>query len=116
MEKALKDQLLAALAKSEYAFSDTMAFIDANFDFTPSAFQNGTAVNAANQNQGSCKVLSMGKLLDLSTGETLSCFGEFYQDVLNQPEGQDHQNIRQLMDKGLDQVTFEHFPLTLKSL
>ncbi|MNY41965.1 HopJ type III effector protein [compost metagenome] len=92
----------------EIQFKDVIAFIDEHYDFTPTKFKNGNTVNEADQNNGSCKVFSFGKLNALSKEETLALFGEFYRtDVLQNPEGDDHQNIRNFMDFGWDGVLFE---------
>lgn len=97
-------------------FEETMGVIDANYDFTPTAFQNGTVQNDANQNNGSCKILAFGLANDLSVEQTLACFGRYYRDdVLGNVNGEDHQNIRQLMAKGWDGVQFEGKPLTAKT-
>lgn len=98
-------------------FEDTMAVIDAHYDFTPTAFQNGDTANEAGQNNGSCKILAFAKLNNLTTEQTLNCFGRFYRnDVLTNPNGTDHQNIRNLMVTGLEAVQFEGEPLTQKSV
>lgn len=96
-------------------FEETMAVIDENYDFTPTAFQNGTTHNDANQNNGSCKILAFGQQNNLTVAQTLACFGRYYRDdVLGNVNGEDHQNIRQLMAKGWDGVQFEGMPLTAK--
>lgn len=89
-------------------FKDVIAFIDEHYDFTPTKFKNGNTINEADQNNGSCKVFSFGKLNALSKEETLALFGEFYRiDVLQNPEGDDHQNIRNFMEFGWDGISFE---------
>ena len=81
-------------------FSEVIDTIDANFDHTPTAFTNGSAENSAEQNQGSAKVLSFGRIAGLSESETLACFAEHYRNVQAAPDGKDHQNIRQFMVHG----------------
>lgn len=89
-------------------FKDVIAFIDENYDFTPTKFTNGNTINDANQNNGSCKVFSFAKLNQLSKDDTLSLFGDFYRtDVLQNLEGTDHQNIRNFIEFGWDGVSFE---------
>lgn len=89
-------------------FKEVINFIDENYDFTPTKFNNGEAVNEANQNNGSCKVFSFAKLNALSKDETLALFGDFYRiDVLQNPEGTDHQNIRNFIEFGWDGISFE---------
>ncbi|CAD7797892.1 hypothetical protein CHRY9390_00245 [Chryseobacterium aquaeductus] len=89
-------------------FNDVITFIDENYDFTPTKFTNGNAVNEAGLNNGSCKIFSFAKLNDLSKEDTLSLFGAFYrEDVLKNPEGTDHQNIRNFIEYGWDGISFE---------
>ncbi|MCZ2082726.1 MAG: HopJ type III effector protein [Flavobacteriales bacterium] len=89
-------------------FNDVISFIDERYDFTPTKFTNGNTVNEADKNNGSCKVFSFAKLNDLSKDETLSLFGDFYRnDVLKNPTGSDHQNIRNFMQFGWDGISFE---------
>jgi hypothetical protein len=96
-------------------FKDVIAFIDENYDFTPTKFTNGNTVNEVNQNNGSCKVFSFAKLNQLSKEETLALFGDFYRtDVLQNPEGTDHQNIRNFIEFGWNGVSFEDEALRLK--
>ncbi|MFA0520946.1 HopJ type III effector protein, partial [Vibrio sp. 10N.222.55.E8] len=49
---------LEALKKApeNVEFEDTMQVIDAYYDFFESQFRNGDVVNAAGQNNGSCKI------------------------------------------------------------
>jgi hypothetical protein len=108
---------LATLANApdNIAFNDTIATIDAHYDFTPSAFRNGELHNAAGQNNGSCKVFSFAKLHDLTAQQTLHCFGTYYrEDVLKNPHATDHQNIRNFIKFGWDGVVFEGVALTAK--
>ncbi len=97
-------------------FNDVIAFIDENFVFTPTAFTNGKVENEANQNNGSCKLLALGQLLGLTNEQTLTLFGSYYRDdVLGNPDGTDHANIRAFMQTGAEGVTFEVFPLESKN-
>jgi hypothetical protein len=90
------------------SFTDTIAAIDAHYDFTPVRFTNGTAINEAGTNSGSCKLFSFAKLQNLSKEETLACFGDYYRvDVLQHPEATDHANIRNFMITGWEGVRFD---------
>lgn len=94
-------------------FNDTMAIIDANYTFTPDSFNNGDLFNEAGQNSGSCKLFAFAQLHDLTAQQTLECFGHYYRDeVLNNPNGNDHQNIRNFMKTGWTGIQFETLPLT----
>lgn len=99
------------------AFSDTIAMIDAHYDFAPSAFRNGELQNEAGQNNGSCKVFSFAKLHNLTQQQTLYCFGAYYRDdVLKHPQGTDHQNIRNFLKTGWDGIVFQGNALTPKKV
>jgi len=96
-------------------FKEVIAFIDENYDFTPVRFVNGNMVNEVNQNNGSCKVFSFAKMNNLSKEKTLALFGDFYRiDVLENPEGNDHQNIRNFMKYGWDGISFSAEALKTK--
>lgn len=95
-------------------FSDVLAFIEAHYDYQPTAFNNGANQNQATENQGSAKVLYFAQLNHLTVEQTLSLFAEHYQAVLNTPDGQDHQNIRQFMQHGWAGVQFSGQVLTAK--
>jgi hypothetical protein len=96
-------------------FQDTMAVIEANYTASPSAFENGGLSNSAEENQGSCKLLALAQLHNLSVEATLACFGHYYrEDVLQHPEASDHQNIRNFMSTGWEGVSFAQAPLALK--
>lgn len=98
-------------------FDDTMTVIAENYQYTPSRFCNGqidsTAItNEAGVNEGSCKLFAFAKLNNFTADQTLSCFGAYYSDdVLGNPEGSDHLNIRSFMLNGWDGVTFDAMPL-----
>jgi hypothetical protein len=96
-------------------FDDTMAVIEQHYEFTPTAFVNGDCENEAGSNNGSCKILAFGQLNALSKEATLACFGRFYrEDVLNNPDGEDHQNIRNFIKSGWDKVRFDDQALSPK--
>lgn len=107
-------QLLEQLQQGQAQFSDVLAFIDAGYTHTPTAFKNGQQHNAATENQGSAKVFSFAKLQGLDAAQTLSLFAEHYQAVLVTPEGTDHQNIRQFMQNGWDGIEFSGQALQAK--
>lgn len=97
-------------------FSDAIAVIEAHYEFTPTAFQNGSIKNEAGQNSGSCKLFSFAKLHELTEQQTLACFGDYYRiDVLQHPDAQDHQNIRNFMQYGWSGIHFDNQPLRTKT-
>ncbi|MDH5180783.1 MAG: HopJ type III effector protein [Gammaproteobacteria bacterium] len=96
-------------------FDDTMAVIDANYHFTPAAFSNGDQFNDAGQNNGSCKLFAFARLHHLTEQQTLACFGDYYRkDVLENPDGDDHANIRNFMQTGWSGIRFDSQPLNPK--
>lgn len=96
-------------------FSDTIAIIDAHYEFTPTAFRNGEIKNEAGQNSGSCKLFSFAQLHELNEPQTLTCFGDYYRiDVLQHSNAQDHQNIRNFMQFGWSGIAFESDALSKK--
>ncbi|PHS33065.1 MAG: type III effector [Methylophaga sp.] len=104
------DAFLAQLKQNpkQVEFNTTMSVIEANYNFTPSAFVNGNTENKANTNNGSCKIFAFGLLNKLSEQQTLACFGRYYRnDVLGNPEGEDHQNIRNFMVSGWKGIKFD---------
>lgn len=97
-------------------FSETISVIEENYDFIPTAFENGTQHNAVGENSGSCKLFAFAQLQNLSQAETLACFGAYYfEEVLGNPEGTNHQNIRNFMKTGWSGIQFEGPALALKS-
>ena len=99
----------------EITFPETIAVIEGHYTFTPTSFQNGNQRNAAGENSGSCKLFAFAKAQQLNQQETLACFGAYYfDDVLKNPEGTDHQNIRNFILHGWDGIAFEGVALELK--
>lgn len=105
-------EFLQAIKQPEHRFADTLAFIDANYQYTACAFENAGLHNAAGSNQGSCKIFGLALLENLSTHDALLAFGEHYRHVLATPDGSDHANIRQLLKHGLESVHFNQLPLS----
>lgn len=94
-------------------FDECMSIIETEYTFTPTAFKNGDVSNAADENNGSCKIFAFAQLQSLSADETLACFGRYYRDdVLKNPDGTDHGNIRSFMKNGWIGVEFQSMPLT----
>ncbi len=99
---------------SSVNFNDVITLIDSLYNFTETAFTNGSQKNNAGENNGSCKIFAFAKLQSFNKEETLACFGQYYQDVLNTPEKSDHQNIRQFIQNGWDGIVFSGEALTVK--
>lgn len=96
-------------------FVQVIDHIDTHYNFTPTAFQNGETLNAANQNNGSCKIFSFAKLQGFTPEQTLHLFGDYYRkDVMQNPQGNDHQNIRNFIQYGWNGIKFESEALVKK--
>ena len=94
-------------------FDAVQSIIEQHYQYEPASFTNGDVNNEAGTNEGSCKIFAFGALNKLTKEQTLACFGHYYREhVLANPEGNDHQNIRQFMEHGWDGVNFGTFPLT----
>lgn len=95
------------------AFAETMQVIEDNYNFTPTAFTNGEIKNKAGENSGSCKLFAFAILQQLTKEETLFCFGEHYQSVLEDVNGTSHQNIRNFIKTGFNGLSFSGKALEL---
>ena len=110
--------LLAKLAEqnAQVEFNDVMQVISEHYQYTPSRFSNGSVVNEAGSNEGSCKLFSFAKLHGLTELQTLACFGIYYRnDVLNNPKGDDHGNIRNFIKTGWSGIHFDTESLVVKA-
>ncbi|QQR98343.1 MAG: HopJ type III effector protein [Sphingobacteriales bacterium] len=94
-------------------FDEVISFIDQHYDFTPTKFINGKNINEINQNNGSCKIFYFAKIHNLSNEQTLQLFGDYYRkDVLEHPEKEDHQNIRNFIQFGWNGISFDGVALS----
>ena len=106
------NDFLGRLKKNEaISFDETMGTIDEHYTYTRCEFHNGQGddqlTNMPGENQGSCKIFAFAKLHNLSKELTLSLFGDFYsKDVLEQPNGTTHANIRMFMKYGWAGIKF----------
>ncbi len=101
------------------AFTDTMAIIDEHYDYQPTEFSNGLGddvlINAAGSNEGSCKIFAFAKQHQLDPTKTLHLFGDYYRiEVLEDPNGTGHKNIRNFIKYGWDGIRFTGDALTPK--
>lgn len=89
-------------------FDQVMGVISDNYDYTPTRFTNGSVVNEAGTNEGSCKIFAFAELNALSEMETLALFGSYYRDdVMGNPSGDDHANIRNFILDGWVGIRFD---------
>lgn len=101
-------------------FNTVISIINDHYDYQPTAFSNGlgneTLANAAGTNEGSCRIFAFAKHHELSEAETLACFGNFYRiDVLQNPDNDDHHNIRNFMKYGWLGIRFAGNVLSKKN-
>lgn len=89
-------------------FEQVMQVIQDNYQYQPTPFTNGELVNESGTNEGSCKIFYFAQLNKLSTQQTLACFGRYYRDdVLANPSGNDHGNIRNFIQTGWQGIEFK---------
>lgn len=105
---------LASLRGGHADFADSLELVDRFFTYTPTAFRNGPLHNGAGENEGSCKLFALAQFCNLSEADTLICFGEHYHQVLDEPAGASHANIRQFMGSGWSGIHFDRSALRLK--
>lgn len=94
------------------SFDQTMAVINQHYQYRPCQFSNGLGeeklINAAGTNEGSCRIFAFAAIHNLDEPETLALFGDYYRvDVLANPDGTGHQNIRHFMKFGWAGIEFE---------
>ncbi|MGR9087151.1 MAG: HopJ type III effector protein [Gammaproteobacteria bacterium] len=100
-------------------FEETIAIITEHYHYTPVEFSSGLnehrLINPAGVNEGSCKIFAFARLNRLDPLQTLNLFGDYYRrDVLGDPEGKSHQNIRNFMKFGWEGIQFKAEALTAK--
>ena len=111
--QALRDQ--AAQAPHTIHFEQVITLITEHYNYTPARFTNGGVVNEAASNEGSCKIFAFAQLNGFSEMETLALFGQYYRDdVLGNPGGDNHANIRNFILDGWLGIQFDTEPLALK--
>ncbi len=99
------------------SFEEVIALIDKYYEYGLIEFQNGDIVNGAGVNEGSAKILSYAALSNLDKESTLKLWGQYYREVLEDPKGDSHQNIRNFMKYGWDGVKFDNgIALTKKNV
>jgi len=120
----LPEPVKAFIAKAKedptsIAFADTMALIEEQCEYLPNMFSVDGLESKKGENEGSNKIFSFARLTGLVNDPievTLALFGEYYQkDVLGNPSGTDHGNIRGAMRAGWSGVRFPNgISLSLK--
>ncbi len=94
-------------------FNEVMQIISEQYLYQPTSFTNGGQLNDAFTNEASCKIFSFAKIHNLTESQTLSCFGDYYRkDVLENPTGTDHTNIRNFIKTGWSGIEFKALALS----
>ena len=112
-------EFLSAVKNDEwFSFDEVISVILAHYDYQPTEFTNGLGTdclfNAAGNNEGSCKIFAFALINGLSKEQTLNLFGAYYRhDVLENPNGEDHHNIRRFIRDGLAGLCFKGSALHL---
>ena len=117
----MSDELVRRIktAPDSISFQEVIDHIEENYQYSPTSFTNGKGkdmtFNDVGSNEGSCKIFSFARLNGLTAPQTLACFGDYYRkDVLQNPDGSDHANIRNFMKYGWDGIVFKSFALRAK--
>merc|ERR1712071_709943 len=92
----------------DLTFEEVMEVIDANYESQILEFKNGDILNKPGENEGSAKILSSAALSEFDKETTLKLWGQYYREVLADPKGDSHPNIRNFMKTGWDGVPFEN--------
>lgn len=116
---SLKKFLNKIKNNGQVSFDETLLIISENYDYNPTEFSNGLGenklVNAAGSNEGSCKIFSFAQINLLNQQQTLNLFGDFYsKDVLQNPTGSGHKNIRNFIMFGWEGIDFTNKALSQK--
>ncbi len=112
------DDLINRLAAgTRVGFEEAITVIEQNYRYQPVKFTNGSGagkiINPAGTNEGSCKIFAFARLHALTQDLTLALFGDFYWvDVLENPDGSNHKNIRNFMKFGWDHIEMKRQALT----
>jgi hypothetical protein len=90
-------------------FEDLMELIDTHYEVGLLEFKNGNILNKQGENEGSAKLLSYAAISEFDKETTLKLWGQYYREVLADPDGDSHQNIRNFMKTGWDGTLRKQF-------
>jgi hypothetical protein len=88
------------MSADDLKFEDVMNLIEKYYEVGLIEFKNGEIVNKPGENEGSGKILSYAALSSLDKDTTLKLWGEYFKEVLSDPDGDSHPNIRNFMKYG----------------
>lgn len=111
-------ELISAAEMHPIDFEEIISVLRGHYRLTPCTFVTGRGtpretVNPAGSNAASCLLLAVARRLGLEEQTTLNLYGRHYRDVLADPDGSAHANIRAFMANGWQGVVFEQDPLVL---
>jgi len=96
---------------NDIEFDDVIDTINRYYSYTPTRFVNGIGndivINEAGVNEGSCKIFAYARIVGLTKQQTLACFAQYYRDVLSDPGGDNHANIRCFNRHGWKGIHFD---------
>mmetsp|Transcript_23024 Transcript_23024/g.32233 ORF Transcript_23024/g.32233 Transcript_23024/m.32233 type:complete len:213 (+) Transcript_23024:57-695(+) len=105
------------MSPDDFTFEEVIELIDEHYESQLLEFKNGDIVNKQGENEGSGKLLSYAALSDMDKDSTLKLWGQYYREVLADPDGDSHPNIRNFMKYGWEGVPFENgIALTRKNV
>jgi hypothetical protein len=107
----LEEFLSRVRQEDQVSFAETQSVIKRYYEYIPASFSNGCDTdqieNEAEQNEGSCRIFYFASLHHLDQAQTLGLFGDYYRrDVLDNPDGVNHLNIRNFMKYGWAGIHF----------
>lgn len=102
----------ARLRSEHHLFTDTLAFIAEHYSYTPSAFDNGSVSNGRSRTKVPARPWASPSSRASASRKPCWPSAKHYRAVRDNPEGDDHANIRALQQTGLAGVHFERQPLS----
>lgn len=96
------------MSGDDLTFEEVMEMIDQHYEDGLIEFKNGDIINQPGENMGSAKILSYAALSNFDKETTLKLWGQYYREVLADPDGDSHQNIRNFQRYGWNGVPFEN--------
>ena len=105
------------MSGDDVMFEDVIALIDEYYELQLLEFKSGDILNKQGENEGTGKILSYAALSELDQETTLKLWWQYYREVLADPKGTSHANIRNFMKYGWEGVPFENgIALTRKNV
>lgn len=102
---------------SNLMLEDVLEMINAHYETQLLEYSVGNIVNKQGENEATGLILSYAALSNMNKETTLKLWGQYYRDVLKNPNGTDHANIREFMKNGWNSVPFENgIALTKKNI